>query len=59
LEWRVTARAVAGVRLEGVSGEDADLVRLQVYARRWDHKVTDPVQQPPVPLPSGPAYVLY
>ena len=59
MEWRVTARAVAGVRLEGVSGEDADLVRLQVYARRWDHKVTDPVQQPPVPLPSGPAYTLY
>jgi hypothetical protein len=59
MEWRVTARAVAGVRLEGVSGEDADLVRLQVYARRWDHKVTDPVQQPPVPLRSGPAYIPY
>ena len=50
MEWRVTARAVAGVRLEGVRGEDADEVRLQVYARRWDHSVTDPVQQPPVPL---------
>jgi hypothetical protein len=31
-------------------GEDADEVRLQVYTRRWDHSVTDPVQQPPVPL---------
>jgi hypothetical protein len=50
VEWRVTARAVAGVRLEGMRGEDADEIRLQVYARRWDHSVTDPVQQPPVPL---------
>ena len=59
VEWRVTARAVAGVRLEGMRGEDADEVRLQVYTRRWDHSVTDPVQQPPVPLRSGPAYALY
>ena len=35
MEWRVTERAVAGIRLEGVRGEDADEVRLQVYARRW------------------------
>ena len=54
MEWRVTARAVAGVRLEGVRGEDADEVRLQVYARRWNHPVTDPVQQPPVPLRTRP-----
>ncbi|HEU4515698.1 MAG TPA: cellulose synthase subunit BcsC-related outer membrane protein [Steroidobacteraceae bacterium] len=59
VEWRVTARAVAGVRLEGMRGEDADQIRLQVYTRRWDHSVTDPVQQPPVPLRAGPYYVLY
>jgi hypothetical protein len=59
MEWRVTARAVAGVRLEGMRGEDADEVRLQVYARRWDHSVTDPVQQPPVPLRTRPYYILY
>ena len=59
VEWRVTARAVAGVRLEGLRGEDADQVRLQVYTRRWDHSVTDPVQQPPVPLRAGPYYALY
>jgi tetratricopeptide (TPR) repeat protein len=59
VEWRVTPRAVAGVRLEGVRGEDADEVRLQVYTRRWDHAVTDPVQQPPVPLRAGPYLALY
>lgn len=59
VEWRVTARAVAGVRLEGMRGEDADEVRLQVYTRRWDHSVSDPVQQPPVPLRTGSYRVLY
>ena len=59
VEWRVTARAVAGVRLEGLRGEDADQVRLQVYTRRWDHSVTDPVQQPPVPLREGPYHAVY
>jgi tetratricopeptide (TPR) repeat protein len=58
LEWRVTERTVAGVRLEGVRGEDADEVRLQVYTRRWDHRVTDPVQQPPVPLRPSEFYAL-
>lgn len=58
MEWRVTDRAVAGIRLEGVRGEDADEVRLQVYARRWDHRVSEPVQQPPVLLRSGGFYVL-
>lgn len=58
MEWRVTERAVAGVRLEGVRGEDADLVRLQIYARRWDHRVSDPVQEPPVPLGIAEARVL-
>jgi cellulose synthase operon protein C len=50
MEWRVTERTVAGVRLEGMRGEEADVVRLQVYARRWEHGVSDPVQRPPVPL---------
>jgi hypothetical protein len=58
VEWRVTQRAVAGVRLEGMRGEDADEVRLQVYTRRWDHSISEPVQQPPVPLRSGQYYVL-
>jgi hypothetical protein len=58
MEWRVTERAVAGVRLIGVRGEDADEVRLQVYARRWDHGVSDPVQQPPLPVGFGEARVL-
>lgn len=58
MEWRVTERAVAGVRLEGVRGEDADEVRLQVYTRRWDHRVSDPVQQPPVPLRGAGFYAL-
>ena len=59
MEWRVTAKAVAGIRIEGVRGETADEVRLQVYARRWDHSVTDPVQQPPVPMRVRPYYILY
>lgn len=58
MEWRVTERTVAGVRLEGVRGEDAHEVRLQVYARRWDHRVSDPVQQPPVPLRDAGFYAL-
>ena len=58
IEWRVTERAVAGVRLEGVRGEDADLVRLQVYTRRWTEAISDPVQQPPVHLRMGDTYLL-
>lgn len=58
LEWRVSERTVAGVRLEGVRGEDAKEVRLQVYARRWDHRVTDPVQVPPVPFRNREFYAL-
>ncbi|MBM4219854.1 MAG: hypothetical protein FJ171_09560 [Gammaproteobacteria bacterium] len=57
-EWRITERAVAGVRLEGVRGEDADLVRLQVYARRWTQAISDPVQQPPLLLRMGEARLL-
>ncbi len=58
VEWRVTERAVAGVRLEGVRGEDADEVRLQVYTRRWNSAIAEPVQQPPVPMRTGDYYVL-
>ena len=56
VEWRVTEKAVAGVRLEGVRGEDADEVRLQIYTRRWDRIVVDPVQEPPVPVRAGGSY---
>ena len=42
-EWRITERAVAGLKLEGVKGEDADLVRLQIYTRRWSQAISDPV----------------
>jgi tetratricopeptide (TPR) repeat protein len=58
VEWRITTRTVAGVRLEGMSGEDADAVRLQLYSRRWNHAISDPVQQPPVPLRFGERYIL-
>lgn len=58
IEWRVTERAVAGVRLEGVRGEAADIVRLQVYTRRWTKAISDPVQKPPVHLRIGDAYLL-
>ena len=58
LEWRVTEHAVAGVRLEGVRGEDADEVRLQVYTRRWNSAISDPVQEPPLPLRAGEFYAL-
>jgi tetratricopeptide (TPR) repeat protein len=58
VEWRVTARAVAGVRLEGIRGEDAHEVRLQVYTRRWNSAISEPVQQPPVSLRTGEFYIL-
>ncbi len=58
IEWRITQRAVAGVRLEGVSGEDADQVRLQVYTRRWSKTISQPVQQPPVHLRMGESRLL-
>lgn len=57
-EWRISERAVAGLRIEGVRGEDADLVRLQVYTRRWSQAIADPVQQPPMPLRMGEALLL-
>ena len=58
VEWRIFDRTVAGVRLEGVSGEDADLVRLQIYTRRWSRAISQPVQQPPVPVRAGGYYTL-
>jgi len=54
MEWRISNRAVAGVRLEGVRGEDFDEVRLQVYTRRWDSAITEPAREPPLAvLPSN------
>ncbi|MDH4260140.1 MAG: cellulose synthase subunit BcsC-related outer membrane protein, partial [Gammaproteobacteria bacterium] len=47
VEWRVSNRTVAGVRLEGVRGEDFDEVRLQVYTRRWDSAISEPLREPP------------
>lgn len=47
LEWRLSARAVTGLRLEGSVGEDHDEVRLQVYTRRWHGAVTEPLRRPP------------
>ncbi len=50
VEWRVSDRAVAGVRLEGIHGEVADEVRLQVYARRWDGAISAPLREPPLAM---------
>ena len=47
VEWRISNRAVAGLRLEGMRGEDFDEVRLQVYTRHWDNAITEPAQEPP------------
>jgi tetratricopeptide (TPR) repeat protein len=58
VEWRLSDRAVAGVRLEGVRGEDADEVRLQVYTRRWDGAISQPVREPPDALLAHDAYFL-
>ncbi len=46
-EWRISPTAVAGLRLEGLHGEDYEEIRLQVYARGWKEPVTDPVRRPP------------
>jgi hypothetical protein len=43
VEWRVSDRTVTGVRLEGVKGKDAGLVRLQIYTRRWDAAISEPI----------------
>lgn len=46
VEWRMSNRAVAGVRLEGLRGEDFDELRLQFYTRRWEGAITEPLREP-------------
>ncbi len=58
IEWRLSDRAVAGVRLEGVHGEDADEVRLQIYTRRWNGAISEPVRDPPVAMLAPDSYFL-
>lgn len=58
VEWRVSNRAVAGVRLEGVRGEDFDEVRLQVYTRRWNAAITEPMGEPPLAALAPDSYDL-
>lgn len=58
VEWRLSDRAVAGVRLEGVRGEVADEVRLQVYTRRWDGAISEPLRSPPVAMLGADTYIL-
>jgi hypothetical protein len=58
VEWRVSQRAVAGVRLEGLRGEDYDEVRLQVYTRRWSNPITEPLRVPPHPALAPATYEL-
>jgi tetratricopeptide (TPR) repeat protein len=59
VEWRVSNRAIAGVRLEGMRGEDFDQVRLQVYARRWDRAITEPLREPPPAHAAADSYQLF
>ncbi|HEX9706323.1 MAG TPA: cellulose synthase subunit BcsC-related outer membrane protein [Steroidobacteraceae bacterium] len=58
VEWRVSDRAVAGVRLEGVRGEDANEVRLQLYTRRWHGAISEPVREPPAAMLAPETYFL-
>ncbi|MBM2854316.1 MAG: hypothetical protein HW417_1244 [Steroidobacteraceae bacterium] len=58
VEWRVSNRAVAGLRIEGVRGEDFDEVRLQVYTRRWNSAITEPAREPPLALLQSDFYDL-
>jgi hypothetical protein len=58
VEWRVSNRSIAGVRLEGASGEDFDEVRLQVYARRWSGGITEPLRARPHSLLPPESYEL-
>lgn len=58
VEWRVSDRAVAGVRLEGVRGENFDEVRLQVYARRWNSAITEPLRELPLAALASDSYDL-
>jgi tetratricopeptide (TPR) repeat protein len=58
VEWRVSNRSVAGVRLEGARGEDFDEVRLQVYTRRWSGTITEPLRVRPHSLLPPESYEL-
>jgi cellulose synthase operon protein C len=58
VEWRVSNRAVAGVRLEGVRGEDFDEVRLQIYTRRWNSAITEPLGEPALAVLTPDGYDL-
>lgn len=58
-EWRVSSRAVAGLRLEGMRGEDFDEVRLQVYTRRWDRAITEPLREPTATMATAGMYQLF
>jgi hypothetical protein len=58
VEWRVSNRSVAGVRLEGARGEDFDEVRLQVYTRRWSGGITEPLRARPHSLLPPESYEL-
>lgn len=55
-EWRVSSRAVAGVRLEGMRGEDFDEVRLQVYTRRWNRAIAEPLRELPAAMAAAGLY---
>jgi tetratricopeptide (TPR) repeat protein len=59
VEWRVSNKTVAGVRLEGVRGEDFDEVRLQVYTRRWTKPITEPAREPPLAVLPPVSYQLH
>jgi hypothetical protein len=59
VEWRVSNNTVAGLRLEGVRGEDFDEVRLQVYTRRWTKPITEPAREPPLAVLSPISYQLH
>jgi tetratricopeptide (TPR) repeat protein len=58
VEWRVSDRAVAGVRLEGIHGEVADEVRLQVYTRQWNGAISEPLREPPLAMSRSDSYLL-
>lgn len=48
-EWRLAANRVAGLRLEAMTGEDYDEIRLQFYARLWGRDLVAPAARPPWP----------
>ncbi|HEU0225588.1 MAG TPA: cellulose synthase subunit BcsC-related outer membrane protein, partial [Steroidobacteraceae bacterium] len=58
-EWRVSSRAVAGLRLEGMRGEDFDELRLQIYTRRWDRSITEPLKELPATMTPAGVYQLF